>query len=72
MKLYLILPLTSVECERIFSEVTNTVTENRNCLKVDKLDKLLMISRNGIERKNFEFIRAFNYWREGRKRYYLN
>jgi len=72
MKLFLLIPLTTVECERIFSEVSNIVTENRNRLSVDMLNKLLMISRNGEERKHFDFIRVYNYWKEGKKRYFLN
>ena len=46
-RLYLTYPLTSVEVERVFSQVVNILTLNRNLLSIEVLNILLMIARNG-------------------------
>ena len=43
----LIIPLTSAECERIFSHVKLVYTKLRNRLKIDTVDTLIFISRIG-------------------------
>ena len=62
-RLYLVLPLSSVECERVFSHM-NLITT----LKTETVDKLIFISRNGPEIENFRFEDAFIHWKSGKTR----
>lgn len=57
-KLFYIFPVCTIECERIFSQVTDILVKKRNTLKINHLNMLLMISRNGEKIENFDFIKA--------------
>jgi hypothetical protein len=46
----IIIPLTSVEPERIFSHVNLIITRIRNSISIDLVNQLLLISRSGIHR----------------------
>jgi hypothetical protein len=41
-----VLPLSTAEVERMFSQVKRTITVLRNRTKVEKMNKLLMITQN--------------------------
>ena len=51
-KQYSVLPITSVECERVFSQVGLVKTKTRNFLHIDNLVKLIMDSQNGLKENN--------------------
>ena len=70
-KLYSVLPITSVECERVFSQVGRVKTKIRNSLSIDTLDQLIMVSRNGVGREKFNFEKAFIYWQKAKLRYFV-
>ena len=38
---------------------------------VKRLNILLMLSKNGGESEDFDYIKAFNYWKSGKTRYFL-
>ena len=71
IKIYRSLPLSSVECERVFSSVNRIKNEMRNRLEDETLDDLLMISSNGIDIKDFDFQESFQRWKSEKKRYFI-
>ena len=60
-----------MECEIVFSDITITQTKDRNLLTVKRLNILLMLSKNGGESEDFDNIKAFNYWKSAKTRYFL-
>ena len=71
LKMYRCLPLSSVECERVFSSVNLIKTELRNWLEDNTLDDLLLTSRNKVEIKDFDFTEAYQDWKAQKKRYFV-
>ena len=71
IKIYRTIPLSSVECERVFSNVGTIKNELRNRLDDTTLDDFLMINRNGEELKNYNFEEAFKYWQSDKNRYFI-
>ena len=65
------MPLSSVECERCFSELNNIKTPNRNKLKEATIDCLMRIKRNGPVIENFDFKTVFELWKNYKKRYFI-
>jgi hypothetical protein len=63
-------PLTSVECERMFSRMNIIKTNLRNQLEEDSLDKLIRVSVSNVEMKSFNFHEAFIVWKEAKNRYF--
>ncbi len=64
-----VLPVTSVECERVFSAMTATKTALRNRLKNPTLNALLTIQLNGPPLAEFDFGEALRVWyRAGQRR----
>ena len=70
IKIYRTLPLSSVECERVFSNVGIIKNELRNRLDHITLDELLMISRNREDMKDFNLQEAFKSWQSEKNRYF--
>ena len=63
--------MTSVECERIFSNVNLILTRLRNCLSISKLNFLIMLARNGPPIDKKDMIPVIKLWKEEKKRYFL-
>lgn len=69
---YLTLPLTTVECERVFSKMNLVKTQGRNQLNVMTLDGLLQISLNGPSFGEFNYENAVLEWKSSKKRYFVS
>jgi hypothetical protein len=61
-------PLTSVECERMFSRMNIIKTSLRNQLEEHTLDKLLRVSITDVDIKTFDFRKAFLNWKNAKTR----
>jgi hypothetical protein len=64
------IPLTSVECERMFSRMNLIKTNLRNQLEESTLDSLIRISVSSVDMKTFNFHEAFSIWRQEKHRYF--
>ena len=71
IKIYRTLPLSSVECEHVFSNVSIIKNELRNSLDDTTLDDLLMINKNGEDLKNYDFKKAFKTWQSEKTRNFI-
>jgi hypothetical protein len=60
---YLTLPVTTVECERVFSKMNIIKTSLRNSLSQENLDGLMTISLNGMPMKEQDFSTSIERWR---------
>ncbi|KAL4501651.1 hypothetical protein ABPG72_018702 [Tetrahymena utriculariae] len=73
-QLFQLIPISSVECERIFSHVTNILSKKRNQLDTQTINDLLFISRNGPEIENiqkFDINKAIEYWKNDKLRRFV-
>ena len=71
--IFMVLCLSSVPCEQGFSLMANIKTKLRNCMNVETLDALMMISSNGPPMADTEAVlklinRAFEHWLTVQKR----
>ena len=66
--LALLLPSTSVECERGFSHYNNIKSDQRNCLKVQSVKALMILGVESPDLDTFPFDKAFEQWITKRKR----
>lgn len=60
-----------MECERVFSEVNNTKTENRNLLSIYTLNNLITIASHDLDFENFNYMKSIELWKDGKKRYFV-
>jgi hAT family C-terminal dimerisation region len=49
-------PASSAECERGFSRMSNITTNQKNCLKVERLSNLMFVNVNGPDIDPFPFV----------------
>ena len=66
----MVLPLSSVECERSFSKMNLIKTKLRNQLEEDTLDNLMFISIVGKDIEKMNFNVPIENWKIGKKRYF--
>ena len=71
--IFMVLCLSSVPCEKGFSLMANIKTKLRNCMNIETLDALMMISSNGPSMGDKEAMvrlidRAFEHWLQVQKR----
>ena len=59
----LLMPMTTVSCERGFSALNFVKNEYRSRLSEDNLDKALRIAIEGPALENFDFADTYSYWR---------
>jgi len=55
---FLILPISTCECERVFANMTRIKTKNRSLLSDETLEDLLLVSMNGDHIQYFDFNQA--------------
>jgi len=74
--IYKILPLTTVECERTFSEQSRTKTKLRSSMEEELLESLLLLSMNCKSNENDEIKELTNgtifRWKSKRERYFFD
>lgn len=58
----LVLPVSTVDCERGFSRQNLINTDLRNSLKIESLSNIMMIAIEGPTSESFPFEDAFNKW----------
>lgn len=58
----LVLPVSTVDCERGFSRQNLIKTDLRNSLKIESLSNIMMIAIEGPTSESFPFEDAFNKW----------
>ena len=63
LETYLALPLSTVECERVFSRVNLIKTDARNTLGMESLNDLLQINLKGPNIEEFDFGECINDWK---------
>jgi hypothetical protein len=76
---YMIIPLSTAECERVFSKMNTIKTDKRNCLNNESLNGFLLVSilgpdpadRDETNKFNTLLLEAIQHWREDKKRYFL-
>lgn len=64
----LVLPVSTVDCERGFSRQNLIKTDLRNSLKIESLSNIMMIAIEGPTSESFPFEDAFNKWAGVKKR----
>jgi hypothetical protein len=67
----MVIPLSTVECERNFSKMNLIKTEVRNQLDAETLGALMNISINGPDASEFSFHQAFKIWQQHKQRKHL-
>ncbi|KAH3874129.1 hypothetical protein DPMN_037370 [Dreissena polymorpha] len=72
LKCCVVIPMTSVQCERGFSTQNRINSKSRTLLKSKALDDLMRISKDGPTPGNFDFGCALQKWKslKVRKLYY--
>ena len=68
LKCCLVLPMTSVQCERGFSTQNRIKSNFRTSMNNTTLDDLMRISEDGPSIKEFEFKRALTKWKSVKSR----
>ena len=68
----LIIPVSSVPCERGFSVTNRIKTKLRNRLQIPTVDILLRISIEGPPTDQFDFSRALNQYKSSRQHRIFN
>ena len=68
LKCCVVIPVTSVQCERGFSTQNRIKTKSRTSLKSETLDDLMRISEDGPIPSEFDFSRALGKWKLRRNR----
>jgi hypothetical protein len=63
-----LIPMSTAECERVFSTMNRIKTDLRNRLKTNTLDCLIRLSFNGPPADLFDFERAADIWGAMRNR----
>jgi len=71
LEIYLVLPITSVECERVFSQINIIKHRLRASLETETLDSLLNIKLNGDKVEDYDFRDSFILWKTSAKRYFI-
>ena len=64
----LTLPISTANCEKIFSTMNRIKTDPRNLLKTFTLDMLIHLSSEGPGLETFDFDAAVNVWAQKSKR----
>ena len=72
MNIMLVLPVSSVPCERGFSSANRIKTKLRNRLKVSTIDTLLRISIKGPPIDQFDFSKSLDYYRKTKQHRIFN
>jgi hypothetical protein len=65
---FLILPVSTADCERVFSKQNLIKTSLRNCLSLPSLDNALKMSIDGHSLHTFPYKRAFRLWSTSKSR----
>ena len=68
LKCCIVIPMTSVQCERGFSTQNRIKSKYRTSMKESTLVDLMRISEDGPELRNFDFNRALAIWKERKVR----
>lgn len=68
LKCCLVIPMTSVKCERGFSTQNRIKSNFRTSLKCKTLDDLMRISEDGPDPVDMDFGRALEYWKKEKVR----
>ena len=63
--------LSTVECERIFSQAGLIKTDIRNSMSVETLDELLLIKMNGPRLEDYDFRNTIEDWKAGKQTFCL-
>lgn len=66
----IIIPVSSVPCERGFSTQNRVVSNMRTSLSTEVITDLMRISEDGCPMKQFDFIKALCIWKSEKKRKY--
>ena len=72
MLIYRCLPLTTVECERLFSEQGRTKTKFRAALGNELRSNLLLLNFNKPKEQDLLIKRAILKWKKKKERYFLD
>ena len=72
LKCCLLIPVSSVPCERDFSTQNRIKSRFRTTMATSTLNDLMRLSESGPDRKNFDFGRALNVWKTAKKRNLYN
>jgi len=71
LETYLTVPLSTVECERVFSKMNLTKNDHRSALNTQTLDALLEIGLNGPNIGEFNFSQCIFDWKDEKRRYFI-
>jgi len=68
---FMVVPLTTVDCERVFSTMNLIKTDRRSRLLIDNLNSLMLISILGPETNDDDLIlRSIDHWKRKGRRYF--
>ena len=68
---FLIAPVSTVDCERSFSHQNLIKTCLRNSMAIETLHRLMRISIDGPDLRDFPFSKAFSKWAAAKSRHIL-
>ncbi len=68
IKIALIVPLSNAQVEKIFSQQNLIKNKLRNKMNINTLNNHLMILLNGPKIEDFDFEKAYEYWRNNKSR----
>ena len=73
LKIYLTIPISTVECERVFSRMNFIKNDTRSSLKTSTLDSLLNLTLNTSQDINdFDCTTVFEKWKVAKNRYFIS
>lgn len=67
VEILLVLPISSLDCERAFSAQKRIKTSTRSCLKTSRLSDLILVSSEGPDLATFDPSSAIESWRDSVK-----
>ena len=69
---YLLVPVSTVECKRGFSQQNLVNTSLRNRMSINTLEHVLRLNIDGPDSKDYDFSRAFKVWARQKSRRILS
>ena len=72
LKCCVVIPVSSVPCERGFSTQNRIKSRFRTTMVSSTLNDLMRLSESGPDRENFDFGRALTVWKNAKKRKFYN
>ena len=68
---FLTLPISTVECERVFSRMNLIKTESRSRLSTENLDLILNVVLNVNDERDVDFNEILQVWKNKKNRYFI-